>query len=118
MTSIHTPVVLWCWVGLWIASHSRLYINGPSESGRLRDVCVCQWVNESHYQLNIYYYIILKCFVPDYPDYAAANYEEGNYEDTTVKYEQDEDRYRDGEEENETNARNYNNEYEGEDYWA
>jgi hypothetical protein len=61
-------------------------------------------------------YIIFKCFVPDYPDYAAANYEEGNYEDTTVKYEQDDDRYRDGEEENETNARNYNNEYEGEDY--
>ena len=44
MTSIHTPVVLWCWVGLWIASHSRLCINGASESGRLRDVCVCQWV--------------------------------------------------------------------------
>ena len=43
LTSIHTPVVLWCWVGLWIASHSRLGINGPSEPGRLRDVCVCQW---------------------------------------------------------------------------
>ena len=36
--------MLWCWVGLWIASHSRLCINGASESGRLRDVCVCQWV--------------------------------------------------------------------------
>jgi len=36
--------MLWCWVGLWIASHSRLCINGPSEPGRLRDVCVCQWV--------------------------------------------------------------------------
>jgi len=22
LTSIHTSVVLWCWVGLWIASHS------------------------------------------------------------------------------------------------
>jgi len=60
--------------------------------------------------------IIFKCFVADYPDYAAANYEEGNYEDAAVKYEQDDDRYRDGEEENETNARNYNNEYEAEDY--
>jgi len=44
LTSIHTPVLLWCWVGLWIASHSRLCINGPSKPGRLRDVCVCQWV--------------------------------------------------------------------------
>jgi len=44
LTSIHTPVVLWCWVGLWSASHSRLCINGPSEPGRLTDVCVCQWV--------------------------------------------------------------------------
>lgn len=52
----------------------------------------------------------------DYPDYAAANYEEGNYEDAAVKYEQDDDRYREGEEENEANGRNYNNEYEGEDY--
>jgi hypothetical protein len=60
--------------------------------------------------------IIFKSFVADYPDYAAGNYEEGNYEDAAVKYEQDEDRYRDGEEENETNARNYNNEYEAEDY--
>jgi len=44
---MHTPVVLWCWVGLWIASHSRLFINGPSEPSRLTDVCVCQWVKES-----------------------------------------------------------------------
>jgi len=44
LTSVHTPVVLWCWIGLWIAPHSRLCINGPSEPGRLRDVCVCQWV--------------------------------------------------------------------------
>jgi hypothetical protein len=36
--------VLWCWAGLWIASHSRLCINGPSEPGHLTDVCVCQWV--------------------------------------------------------------------------
>lgn len=42
--------------------------------------------------------------VPDYPDYAVANYEEGYYEDTTVKYEQDDDRYREGEEENEPNG--------------
>mgnify|MGYP003623416910 CR=1 FL=1 len=52
----------------------------------------------------------------DYPDYSAANYEEGNYEDTAVKYEREDDRYREGEEEGETNGRNYNNEYEGEDY--
>ena len=45
MTSIHTPVVLWCWVGLWIVSHSWLCINGPSEPCCLRDVCVCRWVN-------------------------------------------------------------------------
>jgi len=44
LTSVHTPVVLWCWVGLWIASHSQLCINGRSEPGRLTDVCVCQWV--------------------------------------------------------------------------
>ena len=25
---------------------SSLRVNGPSEPGRLRDVCVCQWVNE------------------------------------------------------------------------
>lgn len=61
-------------------------------------------------------YHALICFVADYPDYAAANYEEGNYEDAAVKYEQDDDRYREGEEENEANGRNYNNEYEGEDY--
>jgi len=24
---------------------SSLRFNGPSEPGRLRDVCVCQWVN-------------------------------------------------------------------------
>ena len=24
---------------------SSLRVNGPSEPGRLRDVCVCQWVN-------------------------------------------------------------------------
>ena len=47
MASIHAPVVLWCWVVLWIASHSWLYINGPSEPGRLKDVCVCQWVKEA-----------------------------------------------------------------------
>ena len=45
MTSVHTPVVLWCWVGLWIASHSQLCINRPSEPGRLTGGCVCQWVN-------------------------------------------------------------------------
>ena len=39
--------MLWCWVVLWIASHSRLCINGPSEPGRLRDVCVCLWVNDA-----------------------------------------------------------------------
>jgi len=38
--------VLWCWVGLWIPSHSRLYINGPSDPGRPTGGCVCQWVNE------------------------------------------------------------------------
>jgi len=47
LTSIHTPVVLWCSVGLWIASHSRLCINGPSEPGRLRHICVCQWVKQT-----------------------------------------------------------------------
>ena len=26
---------------------SSLRVNGPSEPGRLRDVCVCQWVKES-----------------------------------------------------------------------
>jgi len=25
---------------------SSLRVNGPSEPGRLRDVCVCQWVKE------------------------------------------------------------------------
>jgi len=45
LTSIHTPVVPWCWVGLWIPSHSRLCINGPSEPSRLTSGCVCQWVN-------------------------------------------------------------------------
>ena len=30
---------------------SSLRVNGPSEPGRLRDVCVCQWVN------------VLNCFV-------------------------------------------------------
>jgi len=44
LTSIHTPVVLLCWVGLWIPSHSRLCINGPSEPGRHTGGCVCQWV--------------------------------------------------------------------------
>ena len=38
--------MLWCWVGLWIPSHSRLYINGPSDPGRPTGGCVCQWVNE------------------------------------------------------------------------
>ena len=37
--------MLWCWVGLWIPSHSRLCINGASEPGRLTGGCVCQWVN-------------------------------------------------------------------------
>ena len=55
-------------------------------------------------------------FLSDYPDYSTANYEEQNYEDSTVKYEHEDERYRDGEEEGETNGRNYNNEYEGEDY--
>ena len=36
--------MLWCWVGLWIPSHSRLCINGPSEPGCLTGGCVCQWV--------------------------------------------------------------------------
>ena len=36
--------MLWCWVGLWIPSHSRLCINGPSEPGHLTGGCVCQWV--------------------------------------------------------------------------
>jgi len=36
--------VLWCWVGLWIPSHSRLCINGPSEPGCLTGGCVRQWV--------------------------------------------------------------------------
>ena len=27
---------------------SSLRVNGPSEPGRLRDVCVCQWVNPGH----------------------------------------------------------------------
>ena len=27
---------------------SSLRVNGPSEPGRLRDVCVCQWVNSIH----------------------------------------------------------------------
>jgi len=53
LTSIHTPLVLWCWAGLWIASHSRLHINGPSEPGRLRDVCVCQWVNYVLFYLHL-----------------------------------------------------------------
>ena len=48
--------MLWCWIGLWIASHSRLYVNGPSEPGRLRDVCVCQWVkdNNSNWQKSLH----------------------------------------------------------------
>ena len=25
---------------------SSLRVNGPSEPGRLRDVCICQWVNQ------------------------------------------------------------------------
>jgi len=43
LTSIHTSVVLWRWDGLWIASHSRLCINGANESGRLRDACSGRW---------------------------------------------------------------------------
>ena len=27
---------------------SSLRVNGPSEPGRLRDVCVCQWVKRKH----------------------------------------------------------------------
>ncbi|KAJ9587388.1 hypothetical protein L9F63_019089 [Diploptera punctata] len=50
-----------------------------------------------------------------YPDYSATNYEEQHYEENAIKYERDEERYREGEEEGETNGRNYN-EYEGEDY--
>ena len=39
--------LLCCDVGLVSElRHSRLCINGPSEPGRLRDVCVCQWVKE------------------------------------------------------------------------
>ena len=26
---------------------SSLRVNGPSEPGRLRDVCVCQWVKDA-----------------------------------------------------------------------
>jgi len=30
---------------IYICDISSLRVNGPSEPGRLRDVCVCQWVN-------------------------------------------------------------------------
>jgi len=37
---------------------SSLRVNGPSEPGRLRDVCVCQWVNKgAFYWLILYDYI-------------------------------------------------------------
>ena len=67
MTSLHTPVVLWCWVGLWIASHSWLCINGPSEPGRLTDVCVCQWVKELNILTLAFLYIFeVNCFIRKY----------------------------------------------------
>jgi len=31
---------------IYIYDISSLRVNGPSEPGRLRDVCVCQWVNQ------------------------------------------------------------------------
>src|SRR5215475_11618392 len=33
------------YIYIYIGDISSLRVNGPSEPGRLRDVCVCQWVN-------------------------------------------------------------------------
>jgi len=34
------------YIYIYICDISSLRVNGPSEPGRLRDVCVCQWVKE------------------------------------------------------------------------
>ena len=33
------------YIYIYVCDISNLRVNGPSEPGRLRDVCVCHWVN-------------------------------------------------------------------------
>jgi len=35
---------LYIYIYIYVCGISSLRVNGPSEPGRLRDVCVCQWV--------------------------------------------------------------------------
>jgi len=46
---------------IYICDISSLRVNGPSEPGRLRDVCVCQWVNSIPVLLRCY---VIPVFVP------------------------------------------------------
>ena len=41
------------YIYIYICDISSLRVNGPSEPGRLRDVCVCQWVNGFNFYSSI-----------------------------------------------------------------
>ena len=41
---IYMYVCIYIYIYIYIYDIISLRVNGPSEPGRLRDVCVCQWV--------------------------------------------------------------------------
>ena len=51
---------------MYVCDVSSLRVNGPSEPGRLRDVCVCQWVkqNFSSFHSRTVHLDVIKVFTP------------------------------------------------------
>ena len=46
-TTFYNTWRTYIYIYIYICDISSLRVNGPSEPGRLRDVCVCQWVKET-----------------------------------------------------------------------
>ena len=42
-------IYIYIYIYIYVCDISSLRVNGPSEPGRLRDVCVCQWVKNITY---------------------------------------------------------------------
>jgi len=55
---IYIYIYIYIYTHIYICDISSLRVNGPSEPGRLRDVCVCQWVNVN---FNILFKAVLLC---------------------------------------------------------
>jgi len=51
----HLYIYIYIYIYMCVFDISSLRVNGPSEPGRLRDVCVCQWVNRTTLQIYVTY---------------------------------------------------------------